>query len=122
MLLICPGLVLSALQKVTRSKVIRVHVKDVKMARNKLCIHFEIHYNHFKSFHKENYEEDDEMILAMKDITQRGVELGIRFEDFDTVWRLEKVRKRRKMEGFELQSLRNMVKEGGTNVVTYFEN
>ena len=35
--------------------------------------------------------------------------------------RLEKMRKRRKMEGFALQSLRNVVKEGGPNVVTNFE-
>ena len=44
------------------------------------------------------------------------------FEEFDAMWRLKKVRKRRKMEGFELQSLCNVVKEGGPNVVTNFEN
>ena len=43
------------------------------------------------------------------------------FEEFDAVWMLEKIRKRRKMENFELQSLRNVVKEGGVNVVSNFE-
>ena len=35
---------------------------------------------------------------------------------------LEKMRKRRRIENFELQSLRNLVKEGGPNVVSNFEN
>ena len=43
------------------------------------------------------------------------------FDEFDSVWMLEKMRKRRKMENFELQSLRNVVKEGGKNVVENFE-
>lgn len=38
------------------------------------------------------------------------------------MWKLEKVRKRRKMEGFKLQSLCNVVKEDGPNLVTNFEN
>ena len=43
------------------------------------------------------------------------------FDEFDSVWMLEKMRKRRKMENFQLQSLRNVVKEGGENVVENFE-
>ena len=34
---------------------------------------------------------------------------------------LEKTRKRRRIENFELQSLRNVVKEGGPNIVSNFE-
>ena len=40
------------------------------------------------------------------------------FEELDSVWMLEKMKKRRKMENFEIQSLRNVVKEGGVDVVT----
>ena len=43
------------------------------------------------------------------------------FDEFDSEWMLEKMRKRRKMENFELQSLRNVVKEGGVNVVENFK-
>ena len=43
------------------------------------------------------------------------------FEEFDTMWMLEKMRKRRKMENFEIQSLRNVVKEGGPDVVDNFK-
>ena len=38
------------------------------------------------------------------------------------MWMLEKMRKRRKMESFELQSLRYVVKEGGVDVVENFKN
>ena len=44
------------------------------------------------------------------------------FEEFDAVSRLEKIRKRSRIEGFEMNSLQNVVKEGGPNIVTNFEN
>ena len=43
------------------------------------------------------------------------------FDEFDAVWMLEKMRKRRRIENFELQSLQNVVKEGGPDVLTNFE-
>ena len=43
------------------------------------------------------------------------------FDKFDSVWMLEKMRKRRKTENFELQSLRNVVKDGGENVIETFK-
>ena len=42
-------------------------------------------------------------------------------EEFDAVRMLGKMRKRRKLENFEIQSLGNVVKEGGVDVVTNFE-
>ena len=57
----------------------------------------------------------------MKELRQRRIELGMSFNDFDTVWMLEKNIKRRKIENFELQSLRNVVKEGGPNIVSNFK-
>ena len=42
------------------------------------------------------------------------------FDEFYTLWMLEKMRKRRKIDNFELQSLRNVVKEGGPNIVSKF--
>ena len=44
------------------------------------------------------------------------------FDEFDSMWMLENMRKRRKMESFELQSLRNVVREGGVDVVENFKN
>ena len=43
------------------------------------------------------------------------------FDEFDSVWMLEKMKKRRKMENFEIQALRNVVKEGGPDVVKNFK-
>ena len=56
----------------------------------------------------------------MTELRQRRLELEMSFDEFDSVWMLEKMRKRRKMENFELQSLRNVVKEGGPDVVENF--
>merc|ERR1712240_922441 len=47
---------------------------------------------------------------------------GMNFDEFDIVWMLEKMKKRQKMENFELQSLRNVAKEGGPDIVKNLEN
>ena len=75
----------------------------------------------YLKFREDQYEDDDELILALKKLRQRRIELGMSFDEFDTVWMLEKMRKRRKIENLELQSLRNVVKEGGLNIVSNFE-
>ena len=43
------------------------------------------------------------------------------FDEFDTLWMLEKMRKRKTIENFEMQFLRNVVKEGGPNIINNFE-
>ena len=70
---------------------------------------------------EDQYEDNDELILAMKELRQGRIELERTFDEFDTLWMLEKMRKRRKIENFELQSQRNVVKEGGPNIVSNFE-
>ena len=60
-------------------------------------------------------------MLAMNELRQRRVELEITFDEFHTVWMLQKLKKRRKMENFELQSLREVVKDNGPDVVEKFE-
>ena len=72
-------------------------------------------------FREDQYEDDDELILAMKELRQRCVELKMTFDEFHSVWMLEKMKKRRKMENFEIQALRNVVKEGGLDVVKNFK-
>ena len=44
----------------------------------------------------------------MKVFRQRRIELGMNFDEFDTVSMLEKMKKRQRMENFELQSLKNI--------------
>merc|ERR1711905_41539 len=43
------------------------------------------------------------------------------FHEFYIVWMLQKLKKRRKMENFELQALREVVKENGQTVVENFK-
>ena len=64
-------------------------------------------------FREDQYEDDDELMLAMSELRQRRVELDITFDEFHTVWMLQKLKKRRKMESFELQALREVVKDNG---------
>ena len=62
----------------------------------------------YLKFREDQYEDDDELILAMKELRQRHIELKMSFDEFDSVWILEKMRKRRKMENFEIPSVRNV--------------
>ena len=57
----------------------------------------------------------------MSELRQRRVELDMTFDEFHTIWMLQKLKKRRKMESFELQALREVAKENGQNVVQNFE-
>ena len=52
-------------------------------------------------FREDQYEDDDELMLAMSELRQRRVELDMTFDEFHTVWMLQKLKKRRKMESFE---------------------
>lgn len=68
-------------------------------------------------FREDQYEDDDELMLAMSELRQRGVDLRITFDEFHSAWMLQKLKKRKKMENFELQALREVVKENSEDVV-----
>ena len=72
-------------------------------------------------FREDQYEDDDELMLAMSELRQRRVDLRMTFDEFHSVWMLQKLKKRRKMENFELQALREVVKENSEDVVQNFE-
>ena len=57
----------------------------------------------------------------MSELRQRRVDLKMTFDEFHSVWMLQKLKKRRKMENFELQALREVVKENSQDVVQNFE-
>ena len=73
-------------------------------------------------FREDQYEDDDELMLAMSELRQRRVDLRMTFDEFHLVWMLQKLKKRRKMENFELQALREVVKENSEDVVQNFEH
>ena len=72
-------------------------------------------------FREDNYDDDDELMLAMSELRKRRVDLEISFDEFHMVWMLQKLKKRKRMENFELQSLREVVKINGPDVVKNFE-
>ena len=53
------------------------------------------------NFYLKDFADDDELILAMSELRQRRIDLKMSFDEFDSMWMLENMRKRRKMESFE---------------------
>ena len=62
------------------------------------------------------------MLLAMREIRLREEDLKITKDEWFAAWMLGRVRKRKKIDSHELQSLRNVVKRGGDTIVKDFEN
>ena len=56
-------------------------------------------------------------MLAMSELRKRRVDLEITFDEFHTVWMLQKLKRRKRMKNFELQTQREVVKENGPDVV-----
>lgn len=53
-------------------------------------------------FREDQFEDDGELMLAMIELRKRREDLEITFDEFHTLWMLQKLKKRRKMENFEL--------------------
>ena len=62
------------------------------------------------------------MLLAMREIRLREVYFKITKDEWFTAWMLGRVRKRKKINSHEPQSLRNVVKRGGDTIIKDFEN
>ena len=56
----------------------------------------------------------------MEEINKRREELKVTEKEWFSVWMLGKVKKRKRMEAFQYQALREVVKEGGDNVMKNF--
>ena len=50
-------------------------------------------------------------MLAMKELRQRRVDLKMTFDEFHSIWMLQKLKKRKRMENFVIQALKDIVKE-----------
>ena len=72
-------------------------------------------------FKEEQFEEEDDLLLAMRELNQRRIDLEISEEEWFSVWMLGRVKKRKRMDNFEYQALRNVIKEGGEAVIYNFE-
>ena len=59
--------------------------------------------------------------MAMRELNQRRKDLKITFEEFISVSILGNKKRRKKMESFEIQALRDIVKVGGERVIKNIE-
>ena len=64
----------------------------------------------------------DELLFSMMEAGAGTTELNITDTEWFSVWMLERVRKRKLLEAFHYQELRNIMKDGGNNVVKRFND
>ena len=68
-------------------------------------------------FRDNQYEDDGELLLGMKELNQRRKELKMTEDKWVAVWMLGFVKKRKGLDKFFYQALRDVVKPGGDNVI-----
>ena len=73
-------------------------------------------------FREDQFEDEDKLLLAMEEINQRREKLKVSQKEWFFIWIIGKVKKRKQMEAFEHQVLRDIVKEGVDNVMKNFED
>ena len=72
-------------------------------------------------FREDDYEDDSDLILAIRELRQRRLDLKMTFDEFHMVWMMQKMKKRKKIENFKIQALREIVKENAEDAVEKFE-
>ena len=74
------------------------------------------------NFREDQYEDDGELLLAMKDIRRRETEMKITRDEWLVTWMLGRIKKRKRDDPHEIQTLRDVVKKAEDKVVENFEN
>ena len=72
------------------------------------------------NFRGNEYDEEDEFLLAMEELDLREKELDISYKEWKSVWMLQMTRKRKSVEMFQYQALRDIIKAGGDTVMKNF--
>ena len=102
----------------TLEKVVQLLNKKYRISRTEKV---EEAVKEIMKFREDYYEEDDDLIMAMQELNQRRKDLKITFEEFISVWMLGKIKRIKKMESFEIQAFRDVVKAGGEKVIENLE-
>ena len=71
----------------------------------------------WSKFKDDQYEDVCELLLGMRELNQRQRELKMTEDEWVGVWMLGIVKKSKKLDKFVYQSLQDIVKVGGDNVV-----
>ena len=121
------------LQRYVAEHVLPVHTQKTDQTLDKVTALLNTRYGRSKTekveeavedlprFSEENYVDDNDLIMAMRELNQRRIELKMTYNEFFSVWMLGKIKKQKKIEGFEIQALRDVVKEGGPEVNEKFK-
>ena len=73
-------------------------------------------------FKVDSFKDNREHLLGMKELRQRKKELIITEYEWDAVWMLTIIKKRKKIDKFIFQLLRDIVKQGGDDMIRKFED
>ena len=93
--------VLPVLEKKTDQTIKKVlEIIDVKY-RRKRTEKVEECVKDWLRFKEDQFEEDDELMLAMKEINQRRKELQISQEEWFSIWMFGRIKKRKRMDRLE---------------------
>ena len=72
------------------------------------------------NFKANEYEDENEYLLAMERLYARKEENKVKDKEWFSIWMMMETKKRKGIEKFQLQELRNVVKKGGEDVMKDF--
>ena len=72
--------------------------------------------NDWLVFKGNEYDDEDEFLLAIEELRARKEEHNVTDNEWFSTWMFIEASKRKGMEAFQLQELRNVVKTGGEEV------
>merc|ERR1711895_164826 len=72
------------------------------------------------NFKPNDYEDEDEYLLAMERLQTRKETHKVKDKEWFSTWMMVQTRKRKGIESFQLQGLRDVVKKGGEEVMKEF--
>ena len=75
----------------------------------------------WSNFKDNQYGDDTELLFGMRELNQRWRELKMTEDEWVAVWMLGIIKRRKKLDKFVYQSLRDIIKIGGDNVIKNFE-
>ena len=73
-------------------------------------------------FQDDQFDDNGELLLGMKEINQRRKELNMTEDEWVAVGMLSIIKKRKKIDKFIFQALRDVVKLRGDNIIKDFED
>ena len=74
------------------------------------------------NFKANEYEDEDEYLFAMEKLIARKEEKKVKEKEWNSIWMMVQTKKRKGIENYQLQELRNVVKKNGDNVMKDFRD